>query len=76
MPPSLSGKHGGSIVTETDSEGRLVPVSTKYRVSVPLANPDRTILPGSTGHAKVRVGSKTIGQRFIRLLNETFQFEL
>ncbi|MGB1927944.1 MAG: site-2 protease family protein [Mariniblastus sp.] len=76
LPPSLSGKHGGSIVTETDSEGRLVPVSTKYRVSVPLANPDRTILPGSTGHAKVRVGSKTIGQRFIRLLNETFQFEL
>ena len=76
LPPSLSGKHGGSIVAESDSEGRLVPVSTKYRVSVPLANSERTILPGSTGSAKVRVGSKTIGQRFVRLFNETFQFEL
>ena len=76
LPPALSGKHGGGIVAESDGDGRLVPASTKYRVSVPLANSDRTILPGSTGHAKVRVGSKTIGQRIVRLVNETFQFEL
>ena len=76
LPRSLSGKHGGSIVAESDSEGRLIPVSTKYQVSVPLANPERSILPGSTGRAKVRVGSRTIGQRIMRLLNETFQFEL
>ena len=76
LPPSLSGKHGGSIVVESDSEGRLVPVSTKYRVSVPLANSERIIISGSTGRAKVRVGSKTIGQRIVRLFNETFQFEL
>jgi putative peptide zinc metalloprotease protein len=75
-PKGLSSKFGGDIVTTANSEGIDVPQSTKYMVSVDIQNPDELILPGSTGVAKIRTGSQTVGQRIWRLINRTFQFEL
>ncbi len=76
VPRPLASRYGGDIVTIAASDGSDVPESTKYRVSVPLANPEELILPGSTGVAKIRTGSQTIGKRALRLLARTFQFDL
>ena len=75
-PKSLSSKYGGDIVTTTNQSGDDVPQSTKYLVNVNLDNPDGLILPGSSGKAKIRTGSQTVGQRIWRLFSHTFQFEL
>jgi putative peptide zinc metalloprotease protein len=75
-PKSLSSQHGGDIVTAAGPNGTNVPQSTKYRVNVPLDNPDELVFPGSTGVAKIRTGSQTVGQRIWRLISRTFQFEL
>ena len=75
-PKSLSSKHGGDIVTITNRNGDDVPESTKYLVNVNLENSDQLILPGSSGKAKIRTGSQTVGQRIWRLISRTFQFEL
>jgi putative peptide zinc metalloprotease protein len=76
VPKQLSSQHGGDLLTRVNSDGKDVPESTTYLVSVPLANPDHKIVPGSTGVAKIRVGSQTIGRRLYRWLGRTFQFEL
>ncbi|MFK7770429.1 MAG: site-2 protease family protein [Mariniblastus sp.] len=75
-PKSLSSQYGGDIVTTRGKEGEDVPQSTKYLVNVALANPNLILLPGSTGVAKIRTGTQTIGQRVWRLASQTFQFEL
>jgi putative peptide zinc metalloprotease protein len=74
-PKPLSSRYGGDIVTTTEG-GEEVPQSTKYLVNVPLANPALQIFPGSTGVAKIRTGSQTVGRRLGRLISRTFQFEL
>ena len=76
VPKSLSSKHGGAIVTVTNVKGVDAPESTKYQVKVPFDNPDEIVLPGSTGVAKIRTGSQTVGQRIWRLAARTFQFDL
>lgn len=76
VPKQLSSRHGGNLLTRVDAEGMDVPESTTYLVSVPLENPDNKIVAGSTGVAKIRVGSQTIGQRLWRWAGRTFQFEL
>lgn len=75
-PKSLSSKYGGGIVTTTSQNGEEVPQSTKFIVRAKLNNFDSRIVPGSTGEAKIRAGSQTIGQRILRWINHTFQFEL
>ncbi len=76
VPKSLSSRFGGDIVASVDPDGNDVPQSTKYLVKVPLNNPDRIVVPGSTGVAKIRTGSQTVGRRIWRLISRTFQFEL
>lgn len=76
IPKALSSFNGGDLVATKDSDGVDVPQSTTYQVSVPLANPDLLISPGSTGVAKIHVGSQTIGRRIWRLACRTFRFEL
>ena len=75
-PRALSSKHGGDIVTETARSGREVPTSTKFLVKVNLENEEQLVVPGSTGVAKIRAGSQTVGRRIWRLASRTFQFEL
>ncbi len=76
VPKALSSKHGGDLVTTTDSTGKDVPQQTTYMVTVPLSNDDELILPGSVGVAKIRTGTRTIGWRMWRLACRTFRFEL
>ena len=75
-PRALSSKYGGDIVTETARSGMEVPTSTKFLVKVDLENEDELVVPGSTGVAKIRAGSQTVGRRIWRLASRTFQFEL
>ena len=75
-PPALSSKHGGELLSVTSPEGKDVPQSTTYRVSVDVTASGLGILPGGTGRAKIAVGSQTIGQRIWRVLCHTFHFEL
>jgi putative peptide zinc metalloprotease protein len=75
-PRALSSKHGGPIVTTTARDGAEIPSSTKYLVKVDLENPQQLVVPGSTGTAKIKAGSQTVGQRIWRLASRTFQFEL
>jgi putative peptide zinc metalloprotease protein len=75
-PKSLSSKYGGAIVTTTDREGAEVPTSTRYLVKVNFDNEQELVVPGSTGVAKIRAGSQTVGQRIWRMASRTFQFEL
>ncbi len=76
VPKQLSSRHGGNLLTRVDADGKDVPESTTYLVSVLLDNPGHKIVAGSTGVAKIRVGSQTIGQRLWRWAGRTFQFEL
>ncbi len=76
VPKALSSRHGGDIVVAVDKDGTEIPESTTYLVKVQFENPDTVVLSGSTGTAKIHAGSKTIGQRFWRLLRKTFQFDL
>ena len=75
-PRALSSKNGGDIVTVTARSGEEVPTSTKFLVKVNLENDEQLVVPGSTGVAKIRAGSQTVGRRIWRLASRTFQFEL
>ena len=74
-PNALSSRFGGNIVTES-IDGKEVPKSTKYIVRAPLSIGDFKVVSGATGQAKIRVGTQTIGQRMLRLINRTIQFDL
>lgn len=76
VPKALSSRHGGAIVVSVDKDGAEVPQSTTFLIKVPLDNPDLLLMPGNTGVAKIRAGSRTIAGRIWRVLNQTFQFEL
>lgn len=75
-PRALSSKHGGPIVTTTARDGSEIPTSTKFLVKVDLTSQDGLVVPGSTGTAKIKAGSQTVGQRIWRLARRTFQFDL
>ena len=78
VPRSLSSRYGGGLVTKQNSDGEDEPLSTTYmvNVSVELGEDDAVVYPGSTGIAKIRTGSQTVGARVWRLVCQTFQFEL
>ncbi len=75
VPKALSSRFGGAIVTTQDRQGANRPKSTIYQVSVPF-DEDAEMLRGATGRAKIRSGSRTIGQRIWRVACETFRFHL
>ena len=77
-PKGLASRYGGSLVTRQNSDGDDEPLSTTYMVNVPidLDAEDVVVFPGSTGVAKIRTGSQTVGTRVWRLVCQTFQFEL
>ena len=75
-PRTLSSKNGGDILSTVNEEGRQVPASTTYMLTVPLEIDDAIVIGGGTGVAKIYAGQQTIGRRIWRLLCHTFQFEL
>ena len=79
VPKALSSRFGGDLVTTQDGDGGDHPLSTTFQVNVPFdLDPEfaGTVLPGSTGMAKVHTGTQTVGMRIWRLVCQTFQFEL
>lgn len=78
VPRSLSSRFGGGLVTKQNADGDDEPLSTTYmvNVSVELEKDEAVVFPGSTGVARIRTGSQTVGARLWRLVCQTFQFEL
>ncbi len=76
VPRCLSAKYGGGMSTTTAADDSERPMSTIYRVSVPFQDPTQSIAAGSSGRAKIRVGNRSLGERFWRLICKTFRFEL
>ena len=77
-PRALSSRFGGGLATRPNASGEDQPLSTTYLVNVPLelVDGEDVVFPGSTGVAKIRTGSQTVGSRIWRLICQTFQFEL
>jgi putative peptide zinc metalloprotease protein len=75
VPIQLSTKGGGAVPTTSEQGGLEVPQAPSFRVRVDLDNTDDIIKVGMTGKAKVRVVPQTIGQRFIRLVMDIFNFK-
>jgi hypothetical protein len=76
VPRCLSDKFGGTLTTTAGSGGAERPVSTTYRVSVPLVDRERTIVAGSSGWARIRVGSRPLSAWLWRWICQTIRFEL
>ena len=53
-----------------------MPISTSYEVQMTLDDPDGTFTPGMRGTARIKVGSRTVGQWLLRLLWQTFNFRM
>jgi putative peptide zinc metalloprotease protein len=75
-PERLSVKAGGSVPTRTDESGRELPISTSYEALVTLDDPEGVFTPGMRGTARIKVGSRTVGQWLLRLLWQTFNFRM
>jgi putative peptide zinc metalloprotease protein len=72
----LSVKAGGGVPTKTDEAGRETPISTSYEALMTLDDPDGVFTPGMRGTARVKVGSRTVGQWLLRLVWQTFNFRM
>ena len=72
----LSVKAGGQVPTETTEEGREQPISTSYEAMMALDDTEAVLTPGMRGTARIKVGSRTVGQWLLRLLWQTFNFRM
>ena len=73
-PRGMSNKSGGDLATQTDDAGQEQPLHTKYHANATIRHESAEIAVGATGTARIRAGSKTIGQRLVRYLAQTFRF--
>jgi putative peptide zinc metalloprotease protein len=72
----LSVKAGGQVPTETTEEGREQPISTSYEAMMSLDDTEAVLTPGMRGTARIKVGSRTVGQWLLRLIWQTFNFRM
>jgi putative peptide zinc metalloprotease protein len=72
----LSVKAGGGVPTKTDESGRETPISTSYEALMILDDAEGVFTPGMRGTARIKVGSRTVGQWLLRLLWQTFNFRM
>ena len=72
----LSVKAGGAVPTTTDEMGREVPISTSYEVLMQVDDAENVLTPGMRGMARIEVGNRTVGQWFLRLFWQTFNFRM
>ena len=75
-PTSLSNKAGGQLATETDATGQEKLMTTAYQATAPLDDTAFTMRPGLRGTAKLHIGYRSLGQRMLRYINQTFNFRL
>lgn len=74
--PALDSRYGGPIVTEMNASGQSEPLQATYEVICRLEDPDRVLAVGMTGHARIQAGRRSLGQRFLRYLSQTFSFRM
>jgi len=72
----LSVKAGGPVPTKTDEAGREMPISTSYEALMTIDDAEGVFTPGMRGTARIKVGSRTVGQWLLRLLWQTFIFRM
>jgi len=72
----LSVKAGGQVPTRTDEAGQELPISTSYEAMMALDDPGKLLTPGMRGTARIKVGTRTVGQWLLRLLWQTFNFRM
>jgi len=72
----LSVKAGGAVPTKTDEAGRETPISTSYEALMTIEDADGVFTPGMRGTARIKVGSRTVGEWLLRLLWQTFNFRM
>ena len=72
----LSVKAGGAVPTKTDEAGRETPISTSYEALMTIEDADGVFTPGMRGTARIKVGSRTVGDWLWRLLCTTFNFRM
>ena len=76
VPPQLSAKLGGELMTTQGPDGHLRPLSTSYAAKAMLDEPDVVLRSGLRGRSKISVGYQSLGSRLWRYLTETFHFRL
>ena len=76
VPPQLSAKTGGELMTTQDADGTERPFSTSYAAKALLEPGDTLLRSGLRGRAKISVGYQSLGTRLWRYLIETFHFRL
>ena len=65
------------LASKPDASGRRRPVSSSYQLQVRFTSSSPTsIVLGSTGRAKILVHPRSIGERVIRYLQQTFRFRV
>nr|WP_145119122.1 biotin/lipoyl-binding protein [Rosistilla oblonga] len=75
-PASLSSQSGGDLDTQVDPEtGNMRPINASYQARVPLPEVSEGMRVGYRGTAKISAAPKSLGWRFYRFLNKTFQFD-
>ncbi len=73
---SMASQSGGDLQTEIDpTTGQVKPRSVSYQARVPIENIDQALRPGYRGSAKIHVNPMSLGQRFWRIVAQTFNFE-
>ena len=72
----LSVKAGGQVPTRTDESGREIPISTSYEAVMTVDDPAAVFTPGMRGTARIKVGSRTVGEWLLRLVWQTFNFRM
>ena len=75
VPRELSLNHGGTIATKPESNKAMLPLLPAFEATALLDTDDNLdLLPGFRGHAKINVGTATLGKRAIRYLSTLINF--
>lgn len=70
----LAQESGGAMATRVDAMGRKSSMFTSYQAIVPIETGDLQLLSGFRGQARIRVGSRPLGQQLLRYLRSVFNF--
>ncbi|HAN98749.1 MAG TPA: hemolysin D [Planctomycetaceae bacterium] len=76
VPAALDLRNGGTIAVENDAQGKPVPVRSTFEVTCPIDRADDRMALGETGTARIHAGHRSIAQRLVRYLRQTFTVEL
>jgi putative peptide zinc metalloprotease protein len=78
LPPGLSARRAGDVVTAVDREGHEVPIQRIYAAQIQVENPEGLLRPGMTGRAKIFAGkhlyARLVLQSLLDLVSLDYRF--